>query len=74
MTFPGYTFAVERLQKITNQKLDTANAILSDISTKLQRIHDLLAQMGDDLDGNTDEIESKLQDISTQLDSIASSI
>lgn len=49
MTFPGYTFAVERLQKQTNDKLDSLNAklaqliqILTEVKTKQASNHTAL--------------------------------
>ena len=49
MTFPGYTFAVQRLQKETNNKLDSLNAklaqliqILTEVKTKQASNHTAL--------------------------------
>lgn len=60
MTFPGYTFAVQRLQKETNNKLDSLNA-------KLAQLIQLLTEVKTKQAGNHTALMNKLGEILEEL-------
>lgn len=62
MTFPGYTFAVERLQKQTNDKLDSLNA-------KLAQLIQILTEVKTKQAGNHTALMNKLGEILEELQS-----
>ena len=62
MTFPGYTFAVERLQKQTNDKLDSLNA-------KLAQLIQILTEVKTKQAGNHTALMNKLEEILEELQS-----
>ena len=62
MTFPGYTFAVERLQKQTNDKLDSLNA-------KLAQLIQILTEVKTKQASNHTALMNKLEEILEELQS-----
>ena len=62
MTFPGYTFAVERLQKQTNDKLDSLNA-------KLAQLIQILTEVKTKQASNHTALVNKLEEILEELQS-----
>lgn len=67
MTFPGYTFAVERLQKQTNDKLDSLNA-------KLAQLIQILTEVKTKQADNHTALINKLGEILEELQSPAGTI
>lgn len=61
MTFPGYTFAVQRLQKQTNNILDS-------ISTKLAQLAQLIGEVKTNQTNNKNAIVAKLDLILDKLE------
>lgn len=60
MTFPGYTFAVQRLQKETNNKLDSLN-------DKLAQLIQILTEVKTKQASNHTALMNKLEEILEEL-------
>jgi len=76
MIFPGYTFEVERLLKMTNQKLDTISSKLTSIISQLEELQDTVADDDEviisklnQLITETRNLQNELSDVGYQEDS-----
>ena len=67
MTFPGYTFAVQRLQKETNDKLDSLNA-------KLAQLIQILTEVKTKQASNHTALMDKLEEILEELQAPVGSV